>query len=411
MANASPEQELFELLELCLDCQVCQGKCALFDALFDESNGMEPLAPRISHLASLCSLCGRCTLVCPYQNGKLGTKSLIRPVLALKGAALREEQKGLGRSLERLFWRELPLFLDLARRFGSISDTLLSRPFLRGLLGRMFDLDPKASLPSFSRASRFQRKPGQRGLKRSSKLTGQKFVVFDSCLTRAFFPDEAQKACALIEGFGGEATRIQKGCCGMVALERGLESFARKRYQRPLLKRFQRAKEGGFSKILFLEPTCLFALLAFPEELQAFGIEKADLLLASDFLSLVAGNEHPYGDPQSKVVYQPPCSHDSQVASGWLKGAFESGSVQTLEGTCCGMQGSLGFRKSASENRERFVKRFSRELRAQKNALWVHDCSLCLILARSIGKQKSMTRLDILWDLYSNSTQTKETIS
>jgi len=75
------------------------------------------------------------------------------------------------------------------------------------------------------------------------------------------------------------------------------------------------------------------------------------------------------------------------------------------------MQGSLGFRKSAREDRDRFVKRFSRELRAQKDALWVHDCSLCLILARSIGKQKSMTRLDILWDLYSNSTQTKEAIS
>ncbi len=411
MANAPPERELFELFELCLDCQVCQGRCALFDELFDESNRMEPLAPRISHLASLCSLCGRCTLVCPYQNGKLGTKSLIRPVLALKGAALLEEQRGLKHLFERLFWRELPLFLDLARRFGSISNILLSRPFLRGLLGRLLDLDPKASLPSFSRASCFQRKPGQSGLKRSSKLTGQKFVVFDSCLTRAFFPDEAQKACALIEGFGGEAVLIQKGCCGMVALERGLEAFAKKRYQRPLLKRFQAAKAEGALKVLFLEPTCLFALLSFPEELQAFRIEKTDLLLASDFLSRVAGNEHSYGGPQSKVVYQPPCSHDAHLAPGWLKETFESASVQTLETTCCGMQGSLGFRKSASENRERFVKRFSRELRMHKDALWVHDCSLCLMLARSVGKQKSITRLDILWDLYSNPTQSKEAIS
>jgi Fe-S oxidoreductase len=384
----------------------------LFDALFDEAGGVEPLPSRISHLASLCSLCGRCTLVCPYQNGKLETKSLIRPVLALKGAALREEQKGIGRFFERLFWRELPLFLDLARLFGSISNALISKPFVRRLLGRMFDLDPKASLPSFSRASRFQCKPGQWGLKLSSKLTGQKFAVFDSCLTRAFFPDEAQKACALIEGFGGDATRIQKGCCGMVALERGLEAFARKRYQRPLLKRFQRAKESGFSKVLFLEPTCLFALLTFPEELQAFGIEKTDLILASDFLSQVLENEHVHEEAQSKVVYQPPCSHDSQVASGWLKGAFESGSVQTLEGTCCGMQGSLGFRKSAREDRERFAKRFSRELRAQKNALWIHDCSLCLILARSIGEQRSTTRLDILWEMgHHNPTQTKEAIS
>lgn len=409
MGNAFSESELLGLLELCSDCHVCAGKCALFEALFDEKAESELLPSAIPHLASLCSLCGRCALVCPYQNGKLGTKSLIRPVLALKGAALREEKKTFGRFVERLFWRELPFFLDVSRRFGSLSNALLSSRIVRALLGKTLDLDPEASLPQFSKESPLQHTPWHHGQKKSSRLAGQKFVVFDSCLTRAFSPNEAKKACALIERLGGEAVWIQKGCCGMVALERGLEDFAKKRYQRPLLRRFQLAKSGGASRVLFLEPTCLFALLTFPEELKSFGIKKADLALASDFLSEVLGETPAQAETSATVVYQPPCSHDAHIANEWLQGTFRS-PVQTLDAMCCGMQGSLGFRKSPRKDRERFVKRFSKELRSHPNALWIHDCSLCLMLARSLGEQESRSRLDILWDLYSNPTQSMENI-
>jgi Fe-S oxidoreductase len=204
----------------------------------------------------------------------------------------------------------------------------------------------------------------------------------------------------MIEALGGEVFVIQKGCCGMVALERGLESYAKNHYQRPLLKRFQKAYEAGAKKVLLLEPTCLFALRSFPEELKAFGFHKEDLEFAPDFISYALPQTAPTKKPQSGAVYQPPCSHDSSIAKPWLEKAFAPCSVQALEGVCCGMQGSLGFRASARSSRERFINRFAQGLRRYQKALWIHDCSLCLMLARSLGTQKSLSRIDGLWELH-----------
>lgn len=408
--GSHPERELAELFELCLDCQVCQEKCPLFEALFSEEGLCEPLEARVQSLALMCSLCGRCTLVCPYQNGKLATKSLIRPVLAIKGRLLRQERKGLAMVFERAVFRRLPAFLDSARRFPSLSNALLANASIRRILGRFLDIDPLAPLPAFVRAKEGLPKAPE-GFKGPKSLIGQKFALFDSCLTRAFYPLEAFKAKAMIEALGGEVLLIQKGCCGMVALERGLESYAKKHYQRPLLKRFQKAFEAGAKKILFLEPTCLFALRSFLEELRAFGFHKDDLELAPDFISYALPQTAPRVKPQTGAVYQPPCSHDPSMASPWLERAFAPHPLQTLEGVCCGMQGSLGFRASTRQSRERFTKRFAYELRSHKQDLWLHDCSLCRMLACSSGTQKSLSRIDLIWELCFSPNQTKEAVS
>jgi Fe-S oxidoreductase len=217
-------------------------------------------------------------------------------------------------------------------------------------------IDPRRALPEFAG------RPGALARPRAaSRPPRGRVVLWTDTFTRAFSPQVAQAAAAVLAEAGFEVITPDPGlCCGLTWISTGQLGAARKRLRAVVAELADYAEQGAI--VVGLEPSCTAVLRGDLTELldgdpQATKVSAAVRTLAE---ALNSGPDAPGSRPDlswldgrltgRRVIAQPHCHHhavmgyDADLAVLRAAGA----EVRALSG-CCGLAGNFGMERGHYE--------------------------------------------------------------
>ena len=246
--------------------------------------------------------------------------------------------------------------VDLLGQFGTLMPDLvnavLKMPWIRRLMAKTLDLEPRRPLPSFA-SERFDVWFAQRGS--HSKATRGPVILWDDCFVRYYEPQIGQAAVAVLEAAGFEV-RLAHGrkCCGRPAFSQGQLTKAARLGTHNL-----RLLDGVSDEtpILFLEPSCWSMFAEDYSELKLAGAERVAkrCYLFEDFVESLLQRDPLALHFKEKSVHV--AIHAHCHAKSLQNPAFMERLVRRLPGrqaalletACCGMAGAFGAMASKYE--------------------------------------------------------------
>ena len=416
------------VLDGCADCDICRflmdESCLLFPDLYrlydrEQAGGVPIAGDDLRRLAERCTLCGLCP--CP----------------SIRDDVIRDKTERVERSGMPLANR---LLADVQRvgRWGSrapaLVNRLLSLPPVARLAKRMAGIHPERPLPRPAERSFFAW-ARRRGLNR--QVDGQpKVAYFAGCTAGYLFPRVARSAVGVLEANGIPVHVPVQECCGMPTLLEGDQETTLKRVGANL-RRLLAALRDGYTvicscptcgylmKVLLRENACHSASYQRAVDAGAHemiltrraagrearvrlqrsiygGILKdegcfssldplhrltlADAVLdMGEYLERLAetGRLDPrFGELPGRMVYYAPCHQREQgIGSPYLNllGRIPGLTVEAVGGAldCCGMGGSLGFKKDFHAASIRLGSRLFEKITAARPEAVVTDCLSC----------------------------------
>lgn len=294
--------ELFDALDLCLECKACKGECptnvdmaklkAEFLARYHEKNGI-PLRSRLfAHAATV---------------GRWGS------------------------------------------RLAPVSNWVPAIPGTRWLLHHLLGIEQRRPLPSFASPS-FVRWFEGRGA--SPPGPNGQVALFPDTFMTYHCPEVGIAATALLERLGYQVILADVGCCGRTLISKGLLKEAAER-SRATVGRLYRYVEAGIP-IVGCEPSCLLTLrdeyCDLAERPVAEAVARQSFLL-EEFLV----NRHGRGERggifrkiERQVLLHAHCHQKALVGARPTIEALRlipGLTVKEVEAGCCGMAGSFGFER------------------------------------------------------------------
>lgn len=294
--------ELFEALDLCLECKACKGECptnvdmaklkAEFLARYYEKNGI-PLRSRLfAHAATV---------------GRWGS------------------------------------------RLAPVSNWATAVPGTRWLLHHLFGIEQRRPLPSFASPSFVQWFEGRGASPPGPK--GQVALFPDTFMTY-HYPEVGIAATALLERLGYQVILADVGCCGRTFISKGLLKEAAER-SRATAGRLYRYVEAGIP-IVGCEPSCLLTLRDEYHDLAERPVAEAvarQSFLLEEFLVDRHGKGERGGifrKTERQVLVHAHCHQKALVGARPTIEALRlipGLTVKEVEAGCCGMAGSFGFER------------------------------------------------------------------
>jgi Fe-S oxidoreductase/FAD/FMN-containing dehydrogenase len=296
-ADAMSSRELYEILDLCIECKGCKSEC-----------------PAQVDMARL-----KAEFLGQYQ--------------AVHGVPMRS----------RLFG-EIAAFFGFLHLFAPLANVVARTRTFRWLLGETLHVAPQRTLPelSFRRFSR--RNPLQSGAH-----DGKQVVLFLDTFTEFNSPEIGEAAVSILSAAGFEVTLVPgQVCCGRPLISKGMLQRAKANAARNVRVLAPYAREG--KQIVGLEPSCISALQdeypdLLPDDRDAMDVAKAAILIEEflvagnllDGLAFEAGNE--------LIVLHNHC-HTKSMSGGqatvdMLRATGRQ--VDEIPSGCCGMAGSFGY--------------------------------------------------------------------
>jgi glycerol-3-phosphate dehydrogenase subunit C len=427
-AAGCPEDTIRGVLDACADCDVCRflmdESCRLFPELYrlydrEKETGHPVRASDLQRLAELCTMCG----LCPCPNIRADV---------IRGKIQRVHRNGLPPGVRML--------ADVQRcfRWGSRIPTLVNAALSIAPLGRIAKkiagIHPDRSLPQIA-AKSFFAWAGEKGLDREPQGL-PRVAYFAGCTAGHLFPEVARAAVAVLEGSGISVYVPPQQCCGMPTLLEGddrttLEraSFNIESLLKPLADGYDLVCScptcGYLMKVLlrenaFYSDAFQQAANAGPDEIVVpdaragnkgqirlkksmygkvlkddgffSGIDPLDRLrLSENILDLGQYLHGRYrrnildlqlGKMPGRMVYFAPChQRDLEIGSPYaeLLNLIPGLAIQPVGGPmdCCGMGGSLGFKKEFSDRSIELGRPLMRKIRAVAPDAIVTDCLSC----------------------------------
>jgi glycerol-3-phosphate dehydrogenase subunit C len=428
MTQSKPEKILRGVLDACADCDTCRflmdESCLLFPELYrlydkEKETGIQVKADALQKLADRCTFCG----LCPCPN-------IRADVIQGKNERVRREGMPLG----------IRLLADAQRlgRWGSLVPRLLngtlSFPPIRCIARKIAGIHPQRPLPRIAHEN-FYAWAQKRGLDRE---TGQlpKVAYFAGCTAGYFFPEVARAAVAVLARNRVSVYVPPQQCCGMPTLLEGDQhtTLERVRFNMKMLLKTVRAGYnvvcscptcGYFMKILLREKACFSKayqasvnagsdVIMIPDrkaEKDDFvylkksiyknilkddgyfsGIDPLDRLALSE--KLMDMGEYldclhyqkllstRFGKLEGHMVYYAPCHQREQgIGSPYEKLlALIPGLTIAPVGSamdCCGMGGSLGFKKDFHDASMKLGHALMQKIKAAGPAAIITDCLSC----------------------------------
>ena len=246
MTQSKSEKILRGVLDACADCDTCRflmdESCLLFPELYrlydkEKETGIQIKNVELRELAELCTFCG----LCPCPN-------IRSDVIHGKTERVRQEGMPLG----------IRLLADAQRfgRWGSLApktfNGALSFSPIRRIARKVVGIHPQRSLPRIAHESFFAwaRKGGfTRETDRHPKV-----AYFAGCTAGYFFPEVARAAVAVLEQNGVSVYVPPQQCCGMPTLLEGDERTTLER-TRSNLKMLLKTARAGYELVCSC-PTC-----------------------------------------------------------------------------------------------------------------------------------------------------------
>jgi glycerol-3-phosphate dehydrogenase subunit C len=428
MTQSKSDKILRGVLEACADCDTCRflmdESCLLFPELYrlydkEKEMGSPVKDVELQKLSELCTFCGLCP--CPNIRSDV-----------IQGKTERVHKEGMPLGIR--------LLADAQRfgRWGSLApkvfNSVLSNPTTGHLARKIVGIHPQRKLPQIA-PENFFAWARKKGLDRE---TGQlpRVAYFAGCTAGYFFPEVARATVAVLAHNGVSVFVPPQQCCGMPTLLEGDQHTTLKRVQSNLnsfLKTVQAGYDlvcscptcGYFMKVPLKERACYSKV--YQESVNAGsdvimvpdckdGKESFVFLKKSiykkilkddgyfsdlDALDRMALSEKimdmgeylgrlrdekrlntRFGKLDGRMVYYAPCHQREQgIGSPYEKLlALIPGLTIKPVGSamdCCGMGGSLGFKKDFHEASVNLGKPLMRKIQAAEPTAIITDCLSC----------------------------------
>lgn len=302
-ADALTSRELYEALDLCLECKGCKADC-----------------PSNVDMAKL-----------KYE--------FLGHYYARHGTPLRS----------RLFG-QIALLNRVGSAFAPLSNWVAGSRPARLVLDRLIGIDARRRLPAFTRQTFEQ---WFRARRRSQGETGRpKVALFNDTFANYNYPQIGQAAVQVLEALGYEVVLAEKKCCGRPMISKGLidQAKANARWNVAALAPYAAA---GIP-VVGLEPSCLLTLR--DDYLDLVDDPRAEAVSQNAFLfeEFVAreldkdGTKLKLAPATHPFLFHGHCHQKAMVGSApslrVLK-AIPGAQVTEVDSGCCGMAGSFGFEK------------------------------------------------------------------
>lgn len=303
--EAMGDAELYEILDLCLECKACKSEC--------------PLTVDMATLKS--------EFLAHYQ--------------AVHGTPLRARVFGKIRSLNRLGSALAPLS-NLPSGFAPA----------RWLLEKVVGIDRRRPLPRFERET-LPRWFASRPAPAANGSRGEVVFLADS-FTSFTEPHIGRAAVDLLERAGYRVRLETELCCGRAQISKGLLADAKRTARELATKLGPAALRGGL--IVGCEPSCLLALreehpALLPQDANVAAVAKRARLVEEVLVEAIdaGGLEVPPAGGAAharRILFHGHCHQKALAGTAATVALLEripGAEVVEVDAGCCGMAGSFGF--------------------------------------------------------------------
>jgi FAD/FMN-containing dehydrogenase/Fe-S oxidoreductase len=288
----------------------------------------------------LCLECKGCKAECP-SNVDLAK---------LKYEFLAHYNETNGTPLRARMFAHIHLLSKAAAFWPAMANWTMTQPAVRRLLDRFVGIDQRRKLPEFATEtfeSWFSRETDARNSR--SETTG-KVVLFHDTFINFNYPSVGKAATHLLRAAGYEVALADRKCCGRPMISKGLPQAARENAAYNV-SRLYPLVEQGYS-IVGCEPSCILTFRdEYPDLLKGPAVNA--VAQASFLLEEFIVKEKQAGRWKLELKRQPEkavlhghCHEKALIGSRYLKEAMALAyAVEEIDSGCCGMAGSFGYEK------------------------------------------------------------------
>ncbi len=296
-------QELYDTLDLCLECKGCKAEC-----------------PSNVDLAKL------------------------------KYEFLAHYNEANGTPLRARMFAHIHALSRAASIWPSMANWTMTNPVIRGLLDRFLGIDLRRKLPEFAPQTFESWFNGRSAPAKPQSEAAGKVVLFHDTFINYNYPAIGKAATELLEAAGYEVRLSDRKCCGRPMISKGLPEAAREnaKYNVDRLHEFV---EDGYS-IVGCEPSCILTFRdEYPDLLKGSRVDavaKASFLLEEFIVKEKQAGRWKLAlkrQPEKALIHGH-CHEKALIGSRYLKESLALAyAVEEIDSGCCGMAGSFGYEK------------------------------------------------------------------
>jgi Fe-S oxidoreductase len=291
----------------------------------------------------LCLECKGCKAECPSNVD----------MAKLKYEFLAHYNEANGTPLRARLFANIHTMSNAASLWPSMANWTLTSPVIRRAMDRFMGIDARRKLPLFAPKtfeSWFAKRSKSKNGNSETPSPAGKVVFFHDTFINYNYPDIGQATVELLEAAGYEVRLSDRKCCGRPMISKGLAEAARENAMFNI-RQFHSFVQDGYS-IVGCEPSCI---LTFRDEYPDLvkGDYVKDVAKASFLLEEFIVKEKQAGRWKLEFKQQPAkalvhghCHEKALIGSRYLKEALALAyPVEEIDSGCCGMAGSFGYEK------------------------------------------------------------------
>ncbi|MEL6255101.1 MAG: FAD-linked oxidase C-terminal domain-containing protein [Bacteroidota bacterium] len=302
--------------------------------------------PELYESLDLCLECKACKVECPS----------IVDMAKLKYEYLHQYQKSHGTPLKNRFFAHIHRLNKAFKPFRFLYNSAVKNPLIRILLEKRLGIDRRRSIPSLGKGN-FQAWASLSPEKKEA--TKGQVVLWDDTFLTYNQPELGKAVMVVLEAAGFEVILIhERKCCGRPMISKGLLEDAKEHAAHNVNLLYPYAEKG--IPIVGVEPSCIASFKdEYPDLLQNEAAQKvaATSYFIEDFLGeMIEKNQMNLNfsaDNQNlSIKYHGHCYQKALSSSEnglKLLKLIPGAKVEEIPSGCCGMAGSFGYEKEHYE--------------------------------------------------------------
>lgn len=290
----------------------------------EEFSGQE-----LYNILDLCLQCKGCQSECPSQVD----------MAKMKAEFLHHYHKKHGISLRDRIFGHIGWINKLSSPFASLVNRIGEQSVVKKILDSI-GIAKQRSLPKLT-TQRFSKRP------HLSNSSGKKVVLFNDTFNEFNCPEVGVSAHKILSHMGYQVIIPPYTCCGRTLISKGILDHAQKQAQKLISVLLPYAKEE--IPIIGLEPSCLLTIKDDFRGLLGYDNQDLDLVIKMcvTFDTFLASHDKlPFQNSDQKIKVHGHCHQKALDGTGaTIKTLKAVGTPIEIPTGCCGMAGSFGYEK------------------------------------------------------------------
>ena len=383
-----PERLGDSLFDPCVKCTICVQACPVV-AVTDKFPGPKQAGPdaqryragneeAVDDWIEYCTGCHRCQVSCPSDV----------PIARINILAKYRHatQKGLSKST-KILTRSF-LFGDSGSLMAPFANRTMNSKIVRRLNQVFSGIDARRPLPKFSFKTF-----GAWAKGRVSKAAKRRVAYFHGCFTNNNSPEVGRAVVRVLEHLGCEVIIPEQYCCGAAMIGAGDIDAAVWQAKKNIQSLTPLAEQG--IPILVSSTSCCLALSS--EYLTVLGLKEAETMSAQvidvmEYLAFLDEQENwtkELSPIEIEAWYHTACHQEALgigTPSTVLLNKIPGVKVRLLDGGCCGLGGTYGFKKYKYDVSQAIGDRLLRRVDQVGAKLILTECEGCRMQIETISQ-------------------------